>query len=78
MKQMFDISKKLIVGQSDEIFGVNTINWSDFAWKHLSLIGGEEVVTLSRAKGLRIFRFCAMSWKNERELPVKYMSEKKS
>ena len=35
------LSKKLIVGQSDEIFGVNTINWCDFAWKHLSLIGGE-------------------------------------
>ena len=27
MKQMFDISGKLIVGQSDEIYGVNTINW---------------------------------------------------
>ena len=25
MKQMFDISEKLIVGQSDEIYGVNTI-----------------------------------------------------
>ena len=24
MKQMFDISEKLIVGQSDEIYGVNT------------------------------------------------------
>ena len=27
MKQMFDISEKLIVGQSDEIYGVNPINW---------------------------------------------------
>ena len=27
MKQMFDISEKLIVGQSDEIFGVTPINW---------------------------------------------------
>ena len=27
MKQMFDISEKLTGGQSDEIFGVNTINW---------------------------------------------------
>ena len=26
MKQMFDISEKLITGQSDEIYGVNTIN----------------------------------------------------
>ena len=29
-KQMFDISEKLIVGQSDEIYGVNTINWVDW------------------------------------------------
>ena len=27
MKQMFNMSEKLIVGQSDEICGVNTINW---------------------------------------------------
>ena len=50
MKQMFDISEKLIPEQSDEIYGVNAINWGDSAWKHLSLIGGEEVVNLSRAK----------------------------
>ena len=47
MKQMFDLSEKLIAEQSDEIYGVNTINWSDSAWKHLSLNGGEEVVSLS-------------------------------
>ena len=29
MKQMFDISEKLITEQSDEIYGVNTINWED-------------------------------------------------
>ena len=72
MKQMFDISEKLISEQSDEIFGVNTINWCDSAWKHLSLIGGEEVVSLSRAKGLPIFRFCVMPWKDEREPTIKY------
>ena len=27
MKQMFDTSEKLTVGQSDEIYGVNPINW---------------------------------------------------
>ena len=27
MKQMFDISEKLIAEQSDEIYGVNTICW---------------------------------------------------
>ena len=50
MKQMFDISEKLIVGQSDEIYGVITINWEDSSLKHLSLIGGEEVISLSHAK----------------------------
>ena len=29
MKQMFDISEKLIAEQSDEIHGVNPINWED-------------------------------------------------
>ena len=50
MKQMFDISERLIAEQSDEIYGVNTINWGDSSWKHLSLIVDEEVVSLSRAK----------------------------
>ena len=50
MKQMFDISQKLIVGQSDEIYGVNTINWEDSSWKHLLLIGDEEVISLSHVK----------------------------
>ena len=30
MKQIFDIPEKLISEQSDEIYGVNTINWEDF------------------------------------------------
>ena len=50
MEQMFDISEKLMEEQSDEIYGVNTINWCDSSWKHLSLIGDEEVVSLSHAK----------------------------
>ena len=29
MKQMFDKSEKLTVRKSDEIYGVNTINWDD-------------------------------------------------
>ena len=49
MKQMFDISEKLTVGQSDEIYGVTPINWDDSSWKHLSLIGDEEVISLSHA-----------------------------
>ena len=50
MKQMFDISEKLIVGQSDEMYGVNTISWVDSSWKYLSLIDDEEVISLSHAK----------------------------
>ena len=50
MKQMFDISEKLIAEQSDEIYGVNTIYWCDFSRKHLSVIGDEEVISLSHAK----------------------------
>ena len=29
MKQMFDISEKLVVGQSDEIYGVNPVICED-------------------------------------------------
>ena len=50
MKQMFDISEKLISEQSDEIYGVITIDWCDSAWKHFSLIGGEQVVSLLHTK----------------------------
>ena len=37
MKQMLDISEKLIVRQSDEIYGVTPIYWEDPSWK-LSLV----------------------------------------
>ena len=50
MKQMLDISEKLIAEQSDEIYGVNTINWEDSSWKHLSFVGGEQVISLSHTK----------------------------
>ena len=35
MKQMFDMSEKLIVVQSDEIYGVTPINWEDPPWNYL-------------------------------------------
>ena len=51
MKQMFlTYLKKLIVGQSDEIYGVTPINWEDSSWKQLSLVSDEEVISLSHAK----------------------------
>ena len=46
MKQMFDISEKLITEQSDEIYGISTISWEDPSWKYLSLVGDEEVISL--------------------------------
>ena len=47
------------------------INWEDSSWKHLPLVGDEQVISLSH-KGLRIFRFCVMFWKDEREPTIKY------
>ena len=71
MKQMFDISEKLIVEQSDEIYGVNTINWEWFCME--TFIFGQwwrNRLTVAR-KGLRIFGFCVMLWKDEREPTIK-------
>ena len=50
MKQMFDISEKLITEQSDEIYGVKTIDWEDSSWKYLSLIGDEQIISLLHTK----------------------------
>ena len=50
MKQMFDISEKLIVGQSDEIYRISTINWEDSSCKELASVNDEEVISLSHAK----------------------------
>ena len=49
MKQMFDISAKL-VSEQDEIYGVKTIDWEDYSWKYLSLIGDEQIINLQRTK----------------------------
>ena len=72
LKQMFDISEKLIVGQSDEIYGVNTISWDDSSWTHLFLVNDEEVISLSHAKGYVLFGFCVVSWKGESQPNIKY------
>ena len=50
LKQMFDKSEKLIVGQSDGIFEVTPTYCEDSSWKHLSLVSDEEVISLSHAK----------------------------
>ena len=51
LKQMFDLSEKLLVERSDEIFGVSQISWEDSPGRQLSLINDdEEVISLSHAK----------------------------
>ena len=50
LKQMFEISEKLIVAQSDEIFGVSQIRWEDSLWEQLSLVNDEEIISLSHAQ----------------------------
>ena len=50
LKQMFEITEKLIVEQSDGIFGVSQISWEDSLWEQLSLVNDEEVISLSHAK----------------------------
>ena len=50
MKRMFDISEKLVSEQSDEIYGVKTINWENSSWEYSSLIGAEQVISLQRTK----------------------------
>ena len=49
MKQMFDISEKL-VSEQDEIYGLSQISWESSPWKQLSLVNDEEVISLSHAK----------------------------
>ena len=50
MKQMFDISEKLILERSHQIFGVSQISWETSPWRQLSLVNDEEVISLSHAK----------------------------
>ena len=50
VKQMFDICQKLLSEQSDEIYGMKTINWENSSWKYLSLIGDGQVISLQRTK----------------------------
>ena len=71
LKQMFEISEKLILEQSDEIFGESQISWENSPWKQLSLVNDEEVISLSHAK-VSILRFCVLSWKGESEPTIKY------
>ena len=50
MKQIFDISEKLITVQSDEVYGMSTSSWEHSSWKYLSLVGDEQVISLLHKK----------------------------
>ena len=76
MKQMFDISAKL-VSEQDEIYEVKANDWENSSWKYLSLIGDEQIINLQRTKSLRIFRFCIVSWKDEREPSIEHSMGRK-
>ena len=77
MKQTFDISEKFVSEQSDEIYGVKTIDWEDSSWKYLSLIGDEQVISLQRTKVYVFSDFCIMSWKGERKPSRQYSMGRK-
>ena len=47
------------------------MNWDGSSWKHLSLIGDEEVISLPHPK-VYVFSDCVMPWKDEREPTIKY------
>ena len=49
LKQMFDITAKLVSDQ-DEINGLDGIHWEKNSWRQLSLIGDETVINLQRTK----------------------------
>ena len=43
LKQMLDISEKLRIEHSGEIFGVSQISWVDSPWRQLSLVNDESL-----------------------------------
>ena len=51
LKQMFDISEKLITEQSDEIHGKIQSTWKILHRKYLSLVGDEQIISLSHVEG---------------------------
>ena len=70
LKQMFDISEKLIVEQSDEIFGVTQNQLGNFSME--TIISGQwwRSHQCLACKGLCILRFCVMSWKGESKINI--------
>ena len=59
LKQMFDISTKL-VSEQDEISGLETICWENHSWKYLSLIADERIINLQRTKSTSFQILCCV------------------
>ena len=72
MKQMFDISENLIVGQSDDIDGLNTINSGDSSWKHLFIFVWQWRSRQSLAHNIYVLSDSVVPWKDERVHIIKY------
>ena len=49
VEQLFDISQKLILNQSEDIFGISTIDWNTIPWMRTTLLH-DRAVKLSKAK----------------------------
>ena len=48
-KQLFDVSQKLMLNQSDKIIWISTANWSTIPWMRTTLLH-DRAVKLSKAK----------------------------
>ena len=71
LKQMFEIAEKLTSEQSDEIYGISKVNWEHSSWSIFFGWWWRSHQSLAH-KGLRILRFCLVSWNDEREPPMKH------
>ena len=60
LKQMFDVTAQTIHNE-DEIYCLDKVVYQKNSWTHLSLINDPVIISLQSTKGLRVFRFCAMS-----------------
>ena len=67
LKQMFGISAKL-VGEQDEISGVETIRWEKHSWNFLSLIGDERVINPKARKSTSFRILCCVLGRSVRIL----------
>ena len=76
MKQMFDISAKL-VSEQDEIYGVKTIDWENYSWKYLSLIGDEQVISLQRTRVYIFSDSVLCHGKTQQNPPIKHCMGRK-